>query len=104
MKIDLFKLIEENNKIVKEENELEFKKELKEVIKDIMDCNEYFVSDNELFIEKIKLKPVKAKKHETFKKEDKRLMYYCNTHRYKYKFKLTKSNIKLIQDYINKEN
>ena len=101
MKIDLMQFIEYNKNLKTETKELEFKKELKELIKSIMDGDDYFVTDNNLFIDKLNLKPVKSKKGEKFYKQ-KRTLYFMPSE-YKYKFNLTKSNIKLVQDYINKE-
>lgn len=102
MKIDLLKFVEDNKKIKNDEKELNFRKELKELIKDIMDGNEYFVTDNDLFINEVHLKAARRKKGEQFKKDNKHLYWFTPTN-YKYKINLTKANIKLVQEYINKE-
>lgn len=93
MKIDLQKIIEDNKKTKELEGEVEFKQELNDLICCIIrDAEEYYTNSDEL-IKRLGVKYRQQNKRNYFS-------YFSNN---KYGIKLTKENIKKIQNYINKE-
>lgn len=97
MKIDLLKFVENNNEIQELKNEVEFKKELNKLISNIITGEENFYTNNEELIDKLDLKFEKAENYGRW------LVINSFSCQKDYKVKLTKTNIRKVQDYINKE-
>lgn len=95
MKIDLFKIQEYNNIIKKEEENIEFKKEIKKLIIAIIDDEGIFKTPNIKLLEEMKIK---------YKTENE--LWFDSIRLPKYgkmaTIKLNKTNIKKINDYLNK--
>ena len=97
MKIDLFKIQEYNNIIKKEEENIEFKKEIKKLIIAIIDDKEIFKTPNIKLLEEMKIK-YKTGKELWFDIDSIGLPKYEKIAT----IKLNKTNIKKINDYLNK--
>lgn len=100
MKIDLLSITKQNKEIIKEQNEINFKKELRGLLSSIMEDRDEFYTYSELLVKRLNLKTTVCKKFN--------LVYsvpFGRPYRQgKYKIKLTQANIKLIQEYLDKEN
>lgn len=99
MKIKLLEFVKSNDEINDLKNEADFKKELNRLIANIITGEEEFSTNNKTLVDKLDIK---------YKKNDSSICgYYGNpfrTHfRGEYMFKLNLTNIKKVQNYINKE-
>ena len=92
MKIDLQKILEDNKKIKELEEKAKFKRELNDLICYILRDNKEYYTDSDELIKELGVKY----------KENKQNHFSCFPSSM-YTIKLTKENIKKIQDYINKE-
>ena len=98
MKIDLLKFVDDNKKIKDLENEADFKKELNKLIAKIIEGGEKFYTDSDELVNKLKLK---AKKTECI--DGRNSFGWVIKKSYKYGIKLTKENIKRVQEYLDEE-
>ena len=94
MNIDLLSIYEKNQEIQKQVEEIKEKKELNELIGYILNGKETFSTDIKELLEKIGLK---------YKKRENYLCYTPFTRNGLYEIKLNKTNIKKIQEYIDRE-
>lgn len=94
MIIDLLSIYEKNQEIKKQVEEIKEKKELNELIGCILNGEETFTTDIKELLEKIGLK---------YKKNESYLCYSPFTKNGLYEIKLNKTNIKKIQEYIDRE-
>ena len=92
MKIDLQKILEDNKKTRELEEKVRFKRELNDLICSILRDNKEYYTDSDELIKELGVKY----------KENKQNYFNIFSNR-EYTIKLTKENIKKIQDYINKE-
>lgn len=98
MKIDLLKFVDDNKKIKDLEDEADFKKELNKLIAKIIEGGEKFHTDSDELVNKLKLK---------FKKinyiDGRNSFGWVVQKACKYEIKLTKENIKRVQEYLDEE-
>lgn len=106
MKIDLLKIFENNKKIDEERAKIKQKEELNKIIAAIIKNDDYYYCDDKELIEKIGIK-IKNKKRPNPYVYNYTYNYVvngitCHTNEDSFKIELNKTNIKKIQNYIDK--
>lgn len=100
MKIDLLKFVEKNEELEEEQLEIKIKRELRRLISSIIQGEEYFYTNCEDLYERIGIKYVRLDSFAMFSVSSPDSWGW---HGGNYKTKLTKANIRKIQEYINGE-
>lgn len=100
MMINLEKFVEKNEKIKELEEEKEFQEELRNIVASIIQGDETYETNSDKLVEELNFKVKKTKSSNTIS-----LLFgstWCSYGK-DYTIKLNKTNIKKVQDYINKE-
>lgn len=106
MKIDLLKIFENNKKIDEERAKIKQKEELNKIIAAIIENEDYYYCNDKELIEKIGIK-IKNKERQNLYNYNYTYNYVvngitCHTNEDSFKIELNKTNIKKIQNYIDK--
>ena len=99
MKIDLLGIVQINEATNSMEREVEFRRELHKLIASIFNDEEYFFTKSDELVERTNVKVEKRTGNIISKETD----FRWNINPYKYSIKLTKSNIKKVQKYLDNE-